>query len=164
MGKFFDENVHKLGANRVFELGIGDSSNDLEGDFASWKAKLWPALIEKYKAEEGAQENGHDASIAARTVSKGSTKSIPAQSKQSLSIRQYQKGKDARIESIRECKQTHNYGSCLEIIFNLEGTDIEYVTASNLAVFATNRDTDVDKILAGADGNVQLIDSSFPLP
>ena len=74
------------------------------------------------------------------------------------------KGQDAKIHSVRELRQTSKYGSCLEIIFDLEGTDLEYKTAANLAVFATNRDKDVERILGEDDGDTQLTDPAFPLP
>ena len=50
-GKFFDKNLEIVGGKRVFELGLGDHSNDLEGDFAKWKTNLWPGLIETWERE-----------------------------------------------------------------------------------------------------------------
>ena len=48
MGKFFDEALHKLGAERVVPLGLGDDDADLEADFESWKENMWVALKKKY--------------------------------------------------------------------------------------------------------------------
>lgn len=155
MGKFFDEKLEELGGNRVYDIGFSDASNDAEGDFARWKEKLWPALIERYKAEDGDKAK----------PDKERKQHVEHQhSKQPLAIRQYVKGQDVKIHSVRELRQTQKYGSCLEVIFDLDGTDLRYKTAANLAVFATNRNQDVDTILGDDDGDVQLTDSAFPLP
>lgn len=39
---------------------------------------------------------------------------------------------------MRELKQNVEQGSCLEAIFDLEGTDLKYSTAGNLAIFPEN--------------------------
>lgn len=66
---------------------------------------------------------------------------------QPLCIRQYVGGKDVKIHSMRELRQTSKYGSCLEVIYDLEGTGIEYQTAANLAVFPENNENDVQRIV-----------------
>lgn len=164
MGKFFDEKLAQLGGERAYKLGMGDASNDLDQDFANWKQDLWPALIERYQATETDDKNGA-AQVEQRTKSMTSDKRIGEKAvKQPLTIRQYGKAKDVKIDSIRELKQTQNYGSCLEIIYDLQGSELSYNTAANLAVFATNRDSDVDRALAGADGNLEVTDAKYPLP
>ena len=44
MGKWVDEKCAALGATRVYELGLGDDDDDLEGDFERWREGLWEAL------------------------------------------------------------------------------------------------------------------------
>ena len=44
MGKWVDEKCAALGATRIYELGLGDDDDDLEGDFERWREGLWEAL------------------------------------------------------------------------------------------------------------------------
>jgi NADPH-ferrihemoprotein reductase len=48
MGSFFDEGFEKLGGNRILPIGMLDDDADLEGDFESWKDRLWARLKEMY--------------------------------------------------------------------------------------------------------------------
>ena len=152
-GRFFDKKLGEVGGKRAFELGLGDSSNDLEGDFATWKTNLWPGLISHFQKQAPASSSNEPAIKRAKVskikyplkVRDASENSVEHQI-QPLCIKQYVQGKDVKIHSIRECRQTSKYGSCLEIIFDLEGTGLEYKTAANLAVFAENNEEDVDRI------------------
>merc|ERR1719502_2436375 len=44
MGKWVDRKCASLGATRIYELGLGDDDDDLEGDFERWCEGLWLAL------------------------------------------------------------------------------------------------------------------------
>lgn len=160
MGKFFDGNLDKLGGKRVFELGMGDTSNNLEDHFNDWKQRLWPTLIERYKADDNEEQKiGAEVKLEKKSVSRKKSDT----QKMSLTMRQYGKAAEVKIHSMRELKKDQKEGSCLEIIYDLTGTGIEYATAANLAVFATNRDEDVEKALGGADGDEKLHDPAFPI-
>lgn len=154
-GKAFDEYLDKLGAKRVYQIGLGDTSNDLEGDFETWKKGLWVSLIDhwtKNQSEESKSQPQKEASRPKIEKLKYPLKMAEPgeiteeQQIQPLCIRQYVGAKDVRIESVRECKQTNKYGSCLEVIYDLEGTGLTYNTAANLAVFAENTEQDVERV------------------
>lgn len=66
MGKFVDEKLEKLGAERVFKLGEGDDdakyvvrphpftnymSCSIEEDFVTWKEALWPAVAQFFNID-----------------------------------------------------------------------------------------------------------------
>ena len=155
MGKFFDKKLEELGAFRVYDKFLGDTSGDLEGEFAEWKAKLWPALIAHYEAINTAKTTRER--VAPAKKSKYPLKIIEAGDQnttyqiQPLWIRQYMSGKDVKIHSMREWRQTSKYGSWLEVIYSLKdefSNDLKfkYETASNLAVFPENDDSDIDRI------------------
>ena len=127
----------------------------MEQDFSTWKTNLWPSLIEFYKSQAPA-----DGMVKARAPTKPKKPKVkyplvmaePGEKNeehpiQPLCIRQYVNGKDVRIHSIRELRQTNKYSSCLEVIYDLEGTGMEYNTAANLAVFAENPQEDVDRVI-----------------
>lgn len=49
MGKFFNETLEELGAERVFKYGEGNEEyNKTEDDFNEWKTTIWPELIQYY--------------------------------------------------------------------------------------------------------------------
>jgi len=43
-----DERLAAHGAQRIFERGEGDARDDLDADFQTWKAALWPALARAF--------------------------------------------------------------------------------------------------------------------
>ena len=157
MGKFFDKKLEELGATRVFDIFLGDTSQDLEREFAEWKSKLWPSLISHYTSINKTNEVREK--VAPVKKSLYPLKIIEAGDKiidnqiQPLCIRQYVHGKDIKIHSMRELRQTSKYGSCLEIIYSLKDDSspdseqkFKYETASNLAVFPENDESDINRI------------------
>jgi cytochrome P450/NADPH-cytochrome P450 reductase len=42
--RFIDAKLAEFGAQRIYERGEGDAREDLDADFQTWKAKLWPAV------------------------------------------------------------------------------------------------------------------------
>ena len=62
MGKYFDEQFEKLGANRVFELGSGNAETfSTEEDFEKWKSAFWPALCAHYAKTDTSSKSVKDA-------------------------------------------------------------------------------------------------------
>ena len=165
-GKFFDKAIGDLGGKRVYELGLGNTSADLEGDFGTWKEGLWSGLIEHWTKLAPAEEEDKKQPVRAKIEkSKYPLKMVPYTGEEQeqqigpLCIRQYVGGKDVKIDSIRECRQTDKYGSCLEVIYDLEGTGLKYETAANLAVFAENTPKDVERVAKrfGLDINEEFV-------
>uniref|UniRef100_A0A0K8RSJ7 NADPH--cytochrome P450 reductase n=1 Tax=Crotalus horridus TaxID=35024 RepID=A0A0K8RSJ7_CROHD len=59
MGKFVDKRLEELGAQRIFELGLGDDDGNLEEDFITWREQFWPAVCEHF----GVEATGDESSI-----------------------------------------------------------------------------------------------------
>ncbi|XP_063154353.1 NADPH--cytochrome P450 reductase isoform X2 [Candoia aspera] len=59
MGKYVDKRLEELGAQRIFELGLGDDDGNLEEDFISWREQFWPAVCEHF----GVEATGDESSI-----------------------------------------------------------------------------------------------------
>ena len=167
VGKFFDKKLEELGATRIFNAFFGDTSGDLEGEFTEWKAKLWPTLISHYESlntsHKTREKAPHHKNLYPLKMVKPGDKNEEHQI-QPLWIRQYIHGKDVKIHSIRECRQTNKYGSCLEIIYSLKDEQsgdllFQYQTAENLAVFPENDQLDVDRVWQrlGFDKNFRFI-------
>ncbi|KAF7237003.1 NADPH--cytochrome P450 reductase [Varanus komodoensis] len=59
MGKYVDQRLEELGAQRIFELGLGDDDGNLEEDFITWREQFWPAVCEHF----GVEATGDECSI-----------------------------------------------------------------------------------------------------
>ncbi|KAL7987044.1 hypothetical protein Chor_005963 [Crotalus horridus] len=57
MGKFVDKRLEELGAQRIFELGLGDDDGNLEEDFITWREQFWPAVCEHFGVEATGDES-----------------------------------------------------------------------------------------------------------
>lgn len=58
-GKYVDKRLSELGAQRIFDLGMGDDDGNLEEDFVSWREQFWPAVCEHF----GVEATGDESSI-----------------------------------------------------------------------------------------------------
>ncbi|KAL1260133.1 hypothetical protein QQF64_007960 [Cirrhinus molitorella] len=57
MGKYVDKRMAELGAQRIFDLGMGDDDGNLEEDFVSWREQFWPAVCEHFGVEATGEES-----------------------------------------------------------------------------------------------------------
>ncbi|KAM7001404.1 NADPH--cytochrome P450 reductase [Ammospiza nelsoni] len=57
MGKYVDKRLEELGAQRIFELGLGDDDGNLEEDFITWREQFWPAVCEHFGVEATGEES-----------------------------------------------------------------------------------------------------------
>ncbi|XP_019502379.1 PREDICTED: NADPH--cytochrome P450 reductase [Hipposideros armiger] len=57
MGKYVDKRLEQLGAQRIFDLGMGDDDGNLEEDFITWREQFWPAVCEHFGVEATGEES-----------------------------------------------------------------------------------------------------------
>ncbi|XP_054250421.1 NADPH--cytochrome P450 reductase isoform X3 [Indicator indicator] len=57
MGKYVDKRLEELGAQRIFDLGMGDDDGNLEEDFITWREQFWPAVCEHFGVEATGEES-----------------------------------------------------------------------------------------------------------
>ncbi|XP_035136173.2 NADPH--cytochrome P450 reductase isoform X1 [Callithrix jacchus] len=57
MGKYVDKRLEQLGAQRIFDLGLGDDDGNLEEDFITWREQFWPAVCEHFGVEATGEES-----------------------------------------------------------------------------------------------------------
>jgi hypothetical protein len=62
-----------------------------------------------------------------------------------LITKQYLNSVDVKVASMRELKSKPDYGSTLEVIYDLKSANMTYKTAANLAIFPLNQTTDVER-------------------
>lgn len=157
MGKQFDEGFEKLGAKRLFDMGVGNAETfSTESDFAAWKEELWSTLAKHYAQFDSAQDKSialqRKASL--RTQDKNVLPWILADEGQLqeepqyvMNMRNYLAGSDLAIIDMKELRQKPGAlgDSSLEISFDLKGSGMTYKTAANFAIYATNTQEDVER-------------------
>lgn len=57
--KTVDDGFELLGGERLLPAGVGDASDDIDGDFSVWSANFWTALMQRY----GQSASGKNADI-----------------------------------------------------------------------------------------------------
>jgi sulfite reductase alpha subunit-like flavoprotein len=96
MGKDIDLNLERLGSKRIYDLGIGDDSQDIAEDFNKWKeGGLWDALKLAIKVVEA--EGGFLEMSNAKKQQKCETAQLP------LYLFVGQEEKDGAAKDIAEC-------------------------------------------------------------
>lgn len=167
MGKFVNEGMAELGAERIYKYGEGNAEgNHTEDDFNEWKADLWSELCDFYKTNpiKGAKsamfiEEQKDPVAQAPSGSQvSSSKAMPLivevipkdvevkfddATPLELASKQYLTGKNLRIKNIIELRQSTEGGSTLEITYDMKDSGLSYKTANNLAFFPENSSSDV---------------------
>ena len=78
-----------------------------------------------------------------------------------MNMRNYQYSKPLPIKSMRQLRQECvDGGSTIEVVFDLRDTGMTYVTASNSAIYARNKEADVEKFAEMFDMDLDL-DTEF---
>jgi len=173
MGKFFDSSLDTLGGNRIMKLGVGDDSDDLEGDFEKWKDQLWMTLKKRYLKDgipksSAAASNGGGVEIAKlpdceyaieyhgdmtphesfdSDVNRGTVPldSIALSSKNS----HYFTAIDCPVTTVKELRSTEqDYGSTVHVEIDISeaGHAGDYMTADNLGVLPSNSNSVVEEV------------------
>lgn len=139
MGKEVERQLLRLGGDKVVEIGLGDASEDAETAWDVWQASLL-GVIAPTASSDGAldaakppcdwciewQEAGHS----------------PARIRRADSA---MKGGLA-LESRGELRDDTSEGSCLELLFRLDGPT--YDTAQNLLLYPENSTSMVERMAA----------------
>lgn len=155
-----DALLEKLGARRVYKLGLGDDNCSLEDDFTEWRRDLWSTL-KQFRRDNPLME-AHE-SHASRKISESSDHNVRYLSKGEPYFANYKlffkKGSEedyewkeedldfktkaslkadaASLQKCRELRQNTLDGSTLELEVELLQRT-EYQTAGNIAIYAKN--------------------------
>lgn len=169
-----DKHLDKLGAKRVFELGLGDDSAALEDDFESWKEPMWTQLVNLYHPDAGVKDDENtDAKevLMPRAVpfevvylEDGDTTPICRADDVAPSSKHYLTASTYKVVENRELRK-NDPGSTrhidLELATSLSGTNGPiYTTADNLAVLPHN---DEEQVRALAEHLKYTMNARFTL-
>lgn len=151
MGIYVDKRLEELGAERIYELGLGDDDANIEEDFITWREKFWPTICEHF----GVKATGDQVSIRQYSLTVHDD----------LTAEKCYKGEIARLGSFGNQKppfdaknpflapvnvnrELHKGGdrSCMHIEFDITGSKIRYEAGDHVAVYPVNDSELVDLI------------------
>ena len=168
MGNQFNEGFEKLGAKRLHDIGVGNAETfTTEDDFVKWKENLWQNIFDHFKASETPEQKKKVLTRRASML-KSDPNVLPwivdtlvaqpssvEDAEYDMNMRHYQSCKPLPVKSIRQLRQKCvDGGSTLEVIYDLRGTGLTYITAANSAIYAVNRAEDVEKFAKMFDLNL----------
>ncbi|KAJ8681590.1 hypothetical protein QAD02_017382 [Eretmocerus hayati] len=149
---YVDHRLEQLGANRVYECGLGDDDANIEDDFITWKDKFWPAVCD-YFSIEGA---GEDVSIRQYKLTEHNDfptdKVYVGEIARLHSFANQRAPYDAKnpflapVKVNRELHGPSSDRSCMHIEFDIEGSKMRYEAGDHLAVYPVNNAELVNKI------------------
>jgi NADPH-ferrihemoprotein reductase len=158
MAKFIDHAFERVGGVRILPMGVGDDDNDLEGDFESWKEKLWPMMETKYvqdlsllkkkkkKAAEHKMPQCQYVVEYCKIEEAKSTNDLPLDQVHASS-RHYFTSVDCPVQVVRELRTSEDSGSTVHVEVDIsKAKGITYTTADNLGVLPVNDSATVEAV------------------
>ncbi|CAD6188617.1 unnamed protein product [Caenorhabditis auriculariae] len=162
VGKQMDAQLEKLGAKRIFPLGLGDDDANLEEDFMRWREAFLPKLAEEFSWElnteaETMRQYRLEPVEPGKALFKGEFGRLGAFERP----RPPYDVKNPYLAKVTVNRELHTVGksdrSCRHIEFSVEGSRIRYDAGDHLAVFPTN-----DADLVNAVVNILEFDPDVP--
>ncbi|KDN51453.1 hypothetical protein K437DRAFT_272947 [Tilletiaria anomala UBC 951] len=148
-----DERLSQLGAKRIGERGEGDDDKSMEEDYLSWKDGMFNALITEMGFEEGG--GGDIADFVVNEVEdfqEGRVYKGELSSRALLGTKGIHDAKNPYAAPISVAKELFVEGkadrSCVHMEFDIDGSGISYQHGDHLAVWASNPELEVDRLLA----------------
>ncbi|KJH48682.1 FAD binding domain protein [Dictyocaulus viviparus] len=144
VGKLMDRKLEELGAERIFQLGLGDDDANLEEDFMRWREAFLPAVAEHFHWE---------LNTSAETLRQYRLELVDTNANVTLFKGEYGRlgaferprppfdQKNPFLATIvvnRELHTDKSERSCRHIEFAIEGSRIRYEAGDHLGVFPTN--------------------------
>uniref|UniRef100_A0A8C2K312 NADPH--hemoprotein reductase n=1 Tax=Cyprinus carpio TaxID=7962 RepID=A0A8C2K312_CYPCA len=163
MGKYVDQRLAELGAQRIFDLGMGDDDGNLEEDFVSWREQFWPAVCEHF----GVEATGEESSIRQYELKVHSD----------LNMNKIYTGELGRLKSFENQKPPFDSKNpflapvtvnrklnkagdrhLMHLELDITGSKIRYESGDHVAVYPIN-----DSVIVNRIGEVLGVDLDTPL-
>uniref|UniRef100_A0A0B7BHS3 NADPH--cytochrome P450 reductase n=1 Tax=Arion vulgaris TaxID=1028688 RepID=A0A0B7BHS3_9EUPU len=152
MGIYVDKRLEELGAQRVFELGLGDDDANIEEDFVTWKEKFWPAVCTHFGVE-ATGENVNTRQYALTPVSEDFPKEkiFTGEVARVGSFANQKPPYDVKnpyLAPVLVNRELHNGGdrSCMHVELDISESKIRYETGDHVAVYPVNDSEIVEKL------------------
>uniref|UniRef100_T1H1T5 NADPH--hemoprotein reductase n=1 Tax=Megaselia scalaris TaxID=36166 RepID=T1H1T5_MEGSC len=148
---YVDRRLEELGANRVFELGLGDDDANIEDDFITWKDRFWPAVCDHFGIEGSGEEVLmrqyrllEQPDVQPDRIYSGEIARLHSMQNQRPPF----DAKNPFLAAIRVNKELHNGGgrSCMHIELDIEGSKMRYDAGDHAALYPINDTKLVNKL------------------
>ncbi|BFZ04391.1 hypothetical protein BsWGS_07430 [Bradybaena similaris] len=163
MGILVDKRLEELGAERVFELGLGDDDANIEEDFVTWKEKFWPAVC-SYFGVEATGENVNTRQYALTPVPEDfpREKIFTGEVARVGSLANQKSPYDVKnpfLAPILVNRELHKGGdrSCLHIELDITDSKIRYETGDHVAIYPVNDSEIVEKLGKRLDADLDTL-------
>lgn len=142
VGIYVDKRLEELGANRVFELGLGDDDANIEDDFITWKDKFWPAVCDHFGIESTGDEVLTRQYRLLEQPETSPERLYTGEVARLHSLQTQRPPFDAKnpfLAPIKVNRELHKSGgrSCMHIEFDIEGSKMRYEAGDHLAMYPT---------------------------
>ncbi|KAH8334616.1 NADPH--cytochrome P450 reductase [Drosophila kikkawai] len=155
---YVDKRLEELGANRVFELGLGDDDANIEDDFITWKDRFWPAVCDHFGIEGGGEEVLirqyrllEQPDVQPDRIYTGEIARLHSMQNQRPPF----DAKNPFLAPIKVNRELHKGGgrSCMHIELSIDGSKMRYDAGDHVAMYPINDKGLVDKLgqLCNAD-------------
>uniref|UniRef100_A0A023EXK0 NADPH--cytochrome P450 reductase n=1 Tax=Aedes albopictus TaxID=7160 RepID=A0A023EXK0_AEDAL len=143
VGIYVDKRLEELGANRVFELGLGDDDANIEDDFITWKDKFWPAVCDHFGIESSGEEVLMRQYRLLEQPETPTERLYTGEVARLHSLQTQRPPFDAKnpfLAPIKVNRELHKAGgrSCMHIEFDIEGSKMRYEAGDHLAMYPVN--------------------------
>ncbi|EDW37456.1 GL25521 [Drosophila persimilis] len=155
---YVDKRLEELGANRVFELGLGDDDANIEDDFITWKDRFWPAVCDNFGIEGGGEEVLirqyrllEQPDVQPDRIYTGEIARLHSMQNQRPPF----DAKNPFLAPIKVNRELHKGGgrSCMHIELSIDGSKMRYDAGDHVAMYPINDKSLVEKLgqLCNAD-------------
>ncbi|KAH8325706.1 hypothetical protein KR067_004844 [Drosophila pandora] len=155
---YVDKRLEELGANRVFELGLGDDDANIEDDFITWKDRFWPAVCDHFGIEGGGEEVLIRQYRLLEQPDVQPDRIYTGEIARLHSVQNQRPPFDAKnpfLAPIKVNRELHKGGgrSCMHIELSIEGSKMRYDAGDHVAMYPINDKSLVEKLgqLCNAD-------------
>ncbi|XP_015223145.1 NADPH--cytochrome P450 reductase isoform X2 [Lepisosteus oculatus] len=151
MGKYVDKRLEELGAQRIFDLGMGDDDGNLEEDFVSWREQFWPAVCEHFGVEATGEESSIRQYELVVHTDVNMNKVYTGEMGRLKSFETQKPPFDAKnpfLASVTVNRKLNRGGSrhLMHLELDITGSKIRYESGDHVAVYPVNNAAIVNKI------------------
>ncbi|XP_017048388.1 NADPH--cytochrome P450 reductase [Drosophila ficusphila] len=148
---YVDKRLEELGANRVFELGLGDDDANIEDDFITWKDRFWPAVCDHFGIEGGGEEVLIRQYRLLEQPEVQPDRIYTGEIARLHSLQNQRPPFDAKnpfLAPIKVNRELHKGGgrSCMHIELSIEGSKMRYDAGDHVAMYPVNDKNLVEKL------------------
>ncbi|KAG5437457.1 hypothetical protein PCANB_000885 [Pneumocystis canis] len=153
MARTLDTLLTKFGANKVSKRGEGDDGNGtMEEDFLAWKDKMWEDVAKKMNLKEREITYIPEFEIAENLELSNSSKTVFLGELNKKHLTGSTKPFNSHNPFIAPVIQSRELffskeRNCLHIEFNIENSNMKYQTGDHLAIWPSNSNQEVDRLL-----------------